>query len=144
MTLEIELSNFQNMPGGPGFCEGPSAVILFGQSFGAASFDYTGFIQCDPRPGALVGAQVDVTVRVVRFGIGGSPATTDVAIRGETEVPTGTLTTAVVTNLTPQTVFLNPSKDTVIYRSNPAASNGLGAYLWAGSVSSIAASRAWR
>ncbi len=129
LELEIEIDNFVGNFSGPGGgCPGPD---VSDPAVGATRLEYS-FIQCDPQPGAFVGRTFDVTVRVVDFGSSGAPAEVVIAIRGETRVPTNTLKYEVASDLSPRTIALRPDKDTTIYASDTAGSNGAGAYLWAG------------
>ncbi|GEM_PF-4872059 len=132
IQLEIEATNW--LPPVP---PGGSAPINTTDSFFSAPSSGDAYLEVSmidnvPVPGGLVGHQVDVIVRVLSFGSGGAPADVDVTIRGETRVPTGTIAIEVETDISPQTVFLDADKDTTIYASNSAASNGAGVYMWAG------------
>ncbi|MFO0689067.1 MAG: DNRLRE domain-containing protein [Myxococcota bacterium] len=75
-----------------------------------------------------VGKTCNVSVRATSFGSNGGPAAFDLAIRGETVVPTGTATSSISTSV--QSISIPPTKDTTIYKASPTSSNGLGQSLW--------------
>ena len=78
------------------------------------------------------GETCDVTIRALDFGAAGAPADVDVAIRGRTRVPTSTFIQEVDAAPQPQSIDLPAFRDVTLYASDPASSNGLGEYLWAG------------
>lgn len=82
----------------------------------------------EPNSPPYVGKTCDVKVRALAFGSGGAPATFDISLRGETEVPYSTESTEVTTTV--QTVSIAPTKDTTLYQSNTGASNGAGESFW--------------
>lgn len=134
MLLEIEINGFTGDLGGPGInCNMPATSAPVPGTI-SLEFDFT---ECDPRPNAFAGATLDVLIRPLAFGATGAPANVQVVIRGETRVPTGSLFSAVDTNVDPQQYFAHPSKDTVIYASDHGANNGAGLSLWAGKDYSV-------
>jgi len=82
----------------------------------------------EPNSPPYVGKTCDVKVRALSFGSGGAPATFDVSLRGETEVPFSTLSEEITTTV--QTVSIAPTKDTTLYQFNTGSSNGLGESFW--------------
>jgi hypothetical protein len=87
MELELEISGctLEN-PGGSFFCPDP---VLSTPTVGPASVSYSPW-GCEVSSvfPAYVGDTCNVKVRPVDFGSAGAPATVDITIRGETEVPT--------------------------------------------------------
>jgi hypothetical protein len=75
-----------------------------------------------------VGKTCNVKVRALDFGSAGAPATFDIVIRGETEVPTSTVEVGVTSSF--QSVSIPAAKDTTLYQANTASSNGQGESLW--------------
>jgi len=132
MQLQIELTDWVDMPDGPGACPQGSATFQSNSGPGVATFTYS-LIGCNPTLGAFVGKSVNVKLRALSFGSGSGPTSAAIWIRGETRPPTGTVSDQVETDLGPQIVSLVPSRDTVIYADDTAASNGAGSFLWAGS-----------
>ena len=138
MEIEIEATNWQGLANG-GQCAG-GGVYNGGPSFtlsppGVGSAFYPLRLRfCEPRiaGGFWEKGTVDIRVRVLDFGTRTSPAKLDVSIRGITQVATAEHTFVVQPDPGPQTVFLDPSKDAVLYQSTPSFSNGGGQYLWAG------------
>ena len=83
----------------------------------------------EPNSPPYVGKTCDVKVRALGFGSTGAPATFDITIHGETQVPTATLSEEVTTTV--QTVSIAPAKDTTLYQANTGSSNGQGDSFWA-------------
>ncbi len=83
----------------------------------------------EPNSPPYVGKTCDVKVRALGFGSAGAPATLDVSIVGETEIPTATLSEEVTTGSL-QSVSIAPTKDTTIYQANSGSSNGAGDSFW--------------
>jgi hypothetical protein len=132
MQLEITATNWQGMPGQPGFCPTNGTTSPPSTSGPGVATYQNSLFNCDPRPGAFVGDTVTIQVRAVHFGSGAPPATVAVEIRGVTRPPTTTLNQQVDTNLSPQQLVFPAVRDTVLYEDDTAASNGAGQFLWAG------------
>jgi hypothetical protein len=98
---------------------------------GAQSVDFQpapcGAIETPTTP--YIGKTCDVKVKALAFGSAGAPATFDITIRGETVVPTATLSPAITTS-NALTTTLSASKDTTIYQSSTTASYGGGTSFW--------------
>ena len=138
--LETEIVVTSFLPAtwtGPGPCPGPTDT--FGDvDAGVHAYQFN-LWDCEPRllpPGYTTpyfdGKTVQVSVRVTDFGAAGQPATADLSIRGITTIPWNSYAVEVDYDLTPQSVWLTPSKDTVLYDGASTTSNGQGDYLWAG------------
>lgn len=132
IQLEVRLENwFGTFNGGGPLCPGPGSVSVETAPSGPVMLTNPLYAFCDPDPHVFNSGEVDVVVRVVNFGAAGAPAKVDISIYAITQVPTNTLYLQVNTDLSPQTISLQPSKDTVIYQREPTESNGAG-ILWAG------------
>ncbi|MEZ4282691.1 MAG: hypothetical protein R3F21_24095 [Myxococcota bacterium] len=141
MQLELRIGDWDGTPGSPGACPGPSNFcststatggVCSASSSGAASTLAYRLWGCDPRPGAFAGGEATVSISALGFGGSKPPANVEIVIRGETQVPTSTLLEQVDTTPEQQSVSLSASKDTVLYADVTTASNGAGAFLWAG------------
>ena len=129
MELELQISNctIDNpvAPGSTFFC--PSPVSTPNEGLQTVSFDAF-FCETATTIPAYPGETCRVTVRALDFGAAGAPATFNVAIRGDTIVPTSTTSAEVTTNV--QTISIAPTKDTTLYQTNTGSSNGLGESFW--------------
>ena len=138
VELEIELGNWSGLQSN-GQCisgavlDGSTPSALSDPAVGATSLLRT-LVTCDPGTTGPFWAsgRVDATVRVVDWGGSGGSVDVDLSIRGVTIAPTNELLADVDESTTPQTVSLWPFKDTVLYESDPATSNGAGQSLWIG------------
>ncbi len=74
------------------------------------------------------GGSCEVKIRATDFGAGGAPATFNLLIRGETDIPTSTLSAQISTTV--QSVSIPASKDTTIYEAFTDGSNGQGESIW--------------
>lgn len=127
MELQLEVTDCTLFnPGGTIFCPDP---VLSTPTVGPASVHYSPW-RCEVSSvfPAYVGDTCDVKVRALDFGSAGAPATFGVTIRGETEVPTSTVSGEVTTDV--QTMTIYPAKDTTLYQANPGSSNGTGESFW--------------
>ncbi len=132
MQLQVEATNWLNVPFGPGACPLPTNSFVSSAGPGALQFVNFTVQNCDPRPDAFDGATVDIRIRALNFGSTSAPASVAVEIRGETRPPTSTLTQQVDTFLGQQQLVLPAIKDTVLYEDQSTGSNGKGAFLWTG------------
>ncbi len=82
----------------------------------------------EPNSPPYVGKTCTVKVRALGFGSAGAPANFGITIRGETEVPTSTISAEVTSTL--QTVSIPAIKDTTLYQANTGSSNGQGESFW--------------
>lgn len=136
LELEIEIYDCTIGPGScptstsDGACSNPGAPGTSSRwtiGTGALSAYYDLFTCCGGPQ--YTGTTCEVAVRPRAFGAAGKPATVDVTIRGETNVPTSTVEIEVDPIVAE--ISLPPSKDTTLYQANPNASNGLGESIWA-------------
>lgn len=139
VEIEIEITNWSGLigTGGVGQCVGGGVwnggpSFLSSPSSGSASLEVS-LRTCEPRidTGFWQNGTVDVLVRVLDFGQAGAPTKFDISIRGVTQVPFADHSFEVELDTSPQTLFLNPIRDTVLYEDS-TLSNGFGQYLWAG------------
>lgn len=131
IQLEVRLENWvgASSGGGPG-CHEPTDVLVETEPSGPVTL-IDSLYTCDPDPDVFNSGEVDVVVRVVSFGAAGTPAKVDISIYAITQVPTKTLLFQVESDLSPQTVSFEPSKDTAIFEREPTDSSGSG-LLWSG------------
>jgi len=130
MQLELRISNCTLQhpvgdPEDPFFCPSPTSTPNAG--FQDVSYD-TWLCEYDATPPIYQGETCQVTLRALSFGAAGAPATVNVAIRGETIVPTAIHETEITA--TAQTVAIAPTKDTTLYQASPTSSNGQGESFW--------------
>lgn len=126
MTIELEITGCTVFNGG-GSC--PSS-ILSPATPGPQSVRYRVYAcDLDVVHPAYVGETCDIKVRAANFGSGTGPAKVDLAIRGQTDIPSSTLLTEVSSTI--QTVSIPPSKDSTIYQTGQTSNNGRGIHLWA-------------
>ncbi|MBK7948871.1 MAG: hypothetical protein IPK00_09035 [Deltaproteobacteria bacterium] len=127
MTLQVEISGC-NLVNSFGSCSPPPPATGTGLQSTRWNVYRCVLGQTYPVP-QYVGKTCNVIVRATSFGSAGPPAGFDLAIRGETVVPTGTSSSSITTSV--QSVSITSKKDTTIYATSPTASNGRGQSLWA-------------
>jgi hypothetical protein len=134
MELELEVTNcdldypneFKRCDQDPTF----GVPRLSDRNTGAQSVDFQpwkcGGLEINSPP--YVGKSCQVKVRALDFGTSGAPATFDITIRGETSVPTSTVSSEITSTL--QSASIPAAKDTTLYQSSTGASNGQGESFW--------------
>ncbi len=139
VALEIGIGNWSGVdcPGLPegtgGFLDASSAEWTSTATTGPSSLLRT-LLDCSPNTqGAWwQNETVDVAIRVRGWGPSAVTVDVDLSIRGVTLPPTNEHFADVDENPLPQYISRWPSKDTVLYESDKATSNGAGTSLWAG------------
>lgn len=127
MALELEITQCTlDNPGGTFFCPDP---VTSAPTVGPTSVAYSPwYCEVSNVFPAYAGETCQVKVRALDFGSAGAPATFDVTIRGETQVPTSTVTGELTTFLQSMTIY--PARDTTLYQANTGSSNGAGESFW--------------
>ena len=132
LVAEIRFENYQVHNGGGFLCQDlPTTTDVSVPVPGTAELRRS-LIPCDPVAANYVNDTVDVSVRVLNFGSGLSPATLNLRIRAETRVPFGERLVEFQPTFAQQTVSLPPAKDTSLYQKYPANSNGDGDFIVVG------------
>ena len=136
MEIEIELINWQGVSclNGMGSQKDPRPPTLsFSSDPGAGAKILKNSLNgCDPRVETYADDTVDVRVRALSFGAAGAPASVDVTIEAHTLPPFNEVFAVAAGPRTLTLDRFSGLKDTTIYEDLPAASNGGGDFLWAG------------
>ena len=137
VELEIEVSGWAGLGGCVGQGGDPwigsDPTYVSAPTVGAASL-VVPLRSCEPRvpTGFWDDGTVDVTIGVLNWSAGFPSVEVDIRVRGVTVIPTGERLDEVDTTPVPTSLAFFGDRDTVLYASNLAASNGNGDYLWAG------------